>query len=256
MLTEGNTKNSLQDKRVGLKQDTAIDILQLREYVSDLKLLIKQRDKAYNSLESAHLDSLERLVKASAFKDDDTGVHISRMCKISEMISRSHGEDDDFCKLILQASRMHDIGKIGIPDSILKKSGSLTPSEWEEMRKHPQYGYDILKDSSVPMIEMAAEIALTHHEKFDGSGYPRGLKGSEIPLSGQIVAIADFFDALTMTRCYRPAMSDDVALSMIEDERGKHFSPQIVDTFFRISNDIIYARNVINRDALLPIELS
>jgi putative two-component system response regulator len=229
-----------------LEKENAAIRLQLQHYATDFKALYSYREDSYDLLSKAHLDSLGRLARASEYKDDDTGIHILRMAKIAEAIARAHGENDAYCKLILQASPMHDIGKIGIPDSILKKKGSLTDSEWKIMQKHSEFGYEILRGSFVPVIELAAEIALSHHEKYDGSGYPYGLVGDEIPLSGQIVAIADFFDALTMDRCYRKAMPDSDVLALIDKQRGKHFSPELVDTFLAISKEVIALRNFIN----------
>jgi putative two-component system response regulator len=126
---------------------------------------------------------------------------------------------------------MHDVGKIGVPDSVLKKPGGLTPEERQQMNMHPEIGFKMLGDTDVPLHQLAAKIALTHHEKYDGSGYPNGLRGEEIPFAGRVVALVDYFDALTMDRCYRKAFSDDVAVDMIRQERAKHFDPLIVDTF-------------------------
>lgn len=226
--------------------DEAMKDLQVRCYLDDFQTLLLQCEQSNLDLSSAHLQSLTMLAKASEMKDDDTGVHITRMAEISALIAKAHGKSDSFCKLILHASPMHDIGKIGVPDSILKKPGPLTVSEWKVMKEHPIYGYEILKGSTVPVIKMAAEIALNHHEKYDGSGYPSGFSGAEIPLSAQIVALADFFDALSMDRCYRKAMPDNQILSLIEEASGKHFSPELVDSFFTVSDEIILLRNKIN----------
>jgi putative two-component system response regulator len=236
----------LHQQIISLKKENTAVTSQLQLYAADFKVLYSVRNDSSDLLSKAHIDSLARLAKASEYKDDDTGVHILRMAKIAEAVARAHGESDAYCKLILQASPMHDIGKIGIPDSILQKKGSLTDAEWQIMRKHPEFGYEILKDSFVPVIELAAEIALSHHEKYDGSGYPYGLVGDEIPLSGRVVAIADFFDALTMDRCYRKAMPDSYVLALIDEQRGKHFSPELVDTFLAISDEVIELRNFIN----------
>jgi len=123
------------------------------------------------------------------------------MSRLSSIIARAYGQDEKYCNLLEQASPMHDIGKIGIPDDVLKKSGKLTEAEWVLMRKHPEYGANILSGSDVPVLQMAEEVALAHHEKFDGSGYPSNLQGEKIPLRVRTVALADFFDALTMDRC-------------------------------------------------------
>jgi putative two-component system response regulator len=171
------------------------------------------------------------------------------MSRFSSIIARAYGQDEKYCHLLEQASPMHDIGKIGIPDSVLKKPGKLTEQEWECMRKHPEYGANILSGSDVPVLQLAEEVALSHHEKFDGSGYPSNLKSEQIPLSGRIVALADFFDAITMDRCYRPAFSDEKALAMVKENSGSHFDPDVVNAFFSVSHEIICERDRINEES-------
>jgi putative two-component system response regulator len=219
---------------------------QLERFNHDFMLLMKQKEKSYKALELSHLETIRYLAVAAEFKDDDTGEHIVRMSRFASMIARAYGQDANYCSLLEQASPMHDIGKIGIPDSVLKKPGKLTEQEWECMRKHSEYGAKILSGSEVPLIQMAAEVALTHHEKFDGSGYPSKLIGDKIPLSGRIVALADFFDAVTMNRCYRPAFSDDKALNMVIENSGTHFDPDVVKAFLSVSDEIISEREKIN----------
>lgn len=221
---------------------------QLERFNHDFMLLMEQKEKSYKALELSHLDTIKYLAAAAVFKDDDTGEHIDRMSRFSAIIARAYGQDENYCSLLQQASPMHDIGKIGIPDSVLKKPGKLTEQEWECMRKHPEYGANILSGSEVPLIQMAAEVALTHHEKFDGSGYPSKLIGDQIPLSGRIVALADFFDAITMDRCYRPAFSDEKALTMVMENSGSHFDPDVVKAFFSVSDEIIKERDRINNE--------
>lgn len=216
-------------------------------YVRDFSVLLEERDRTYRALYNAHLDMLARLARAADFKDDDTGVHLIRMAKFSEILARAYGMSNEFCELIHTASPMHDIGKIGVPDSILKKRGKLDDAEWQIMRKHPEFGAEILGNSDVPVVKMAAEIALGHHEKYNGQGYPSGLKGDDIPIGARIVAIADFYDALTMERCYKPAYSDAEAFSLIESEKGKHFDPELADCFISIQKDVISMRYEINR---------
>ena len=221
---------------------------QLERFKNDFMMLLEQKEKSYQALESSHLDTIRRLAIAAEFKDNDTGEHIVRMSRFSSMIARAYGQDEKYCNLLEQASPMHDIGKIGIPDDVLKKPGELTEEEWALMRKHPEYGANMLSGSDVPVLQMAEEVALGHHEKFDGSGYPSNLKGEQIPLSARIVALADFFDALTMDRCYRPAFSDEKALTMIKENSGTHFDPSVVKAFFSVSDDIINERNKINNE--------
>ena len=221
---------------------------QLERFKNDFMMLLEQKEKSYQALESSHLDTIRRLAIAAEFKDNDTGKHIIRMSRFSSMIARAYGQDEKYCNLLEQASPMHDIGKIGIPDNVLKKPGKLTEEDWVLMRKHSEYGANILSGSDVPVLQMAEEVALGHHEKFDGSGYPSNLKGEQIPLSARIVALADFFDALTMDRCYRPAFSDEKALTMVEQNIGTHFDPSVVKAFFSVSGDIINERNKINNE--------
>jgi putative two-component system response regulator len=221
---------------------------QLERFNHDFMILMEQKEKSYQALESSHLDTIRRLATAAEFKDDDTGAHILRMSRVSSIIARAYGQDEKYCNLLEQASPMHDIGKIGIPDDVLKKPGKLTKAEWILMRKHPEYGANILSGSDVPVLQMAEEVALAHHEKFDGSGYPSNLQGEQIPLSARIVALADFFDALTMDRCYRPAFSDEKALAMLKESSGTHFDPNVVQAFFSVSNDIINERDRINNE--------
>lgn len=221
---------------------------QLERFKHDFMILMEQKEKSYQALESSHLDTIRRLATAAEFKDGDTGAHIVRMSRFSSIIARAYGQDEKYCNLLEQASPMHDIGKIGIPDDILKKPDKLTKAEWVLMRKHPEYGASILSGSDVPVLQMAEELALAHHEKFDGSGYPSNLQGEQIPLSARIVALADFFDALTMDRCYRPAFSDEKALAMVKESSGTHFDPNVVKAFFSVSNDIINERDRINKE--------
>jgi len=149
--------------------------------------------------------------------------------------------------MLEEAAPMHDVGKIGVPDSILKKPGGLTDQEWEIMRLHPEFGARILGGANTPVLIMASEIAYCHHEKFDGSGYPRGLKGSDIPLAARVVSLIDYFDALTMDRVYRKALPDAAVFSMIADGAGVHFDPALVDVFLANVAAFTELRDQINR---------
>ncbi|QID18951.1 response regulator [Nitrogeniibacter mangrovi] len=174
-------------------------------------------------------ETVTRLARAAEFRDPETGAHIQRMAHYSALIARQAGQSDAYCTMLLLSAPMHDVGKLGIPDHILMKPGRLTPDEFEQMKRHPEIGYDILKDSTSPVIQAAATIALSHHEKFDGSGYPNGLSGEAIPLAGRIVAVADVFDALTSARPYKPAWPLDEARQFLVEGRGQHFDPSCVD---------------------------
>ena len=177
-------------------------------------------------------ETIARLARAAEFRDPETCAHILRMAHYSQLIAQRLGLEPELCERILSAAPMHDVGKVGTPDHILLKPGRLTDEEMAIMRRHATIGYDILKGSSSPMIQLAAEIALSHHEKFNGSGYPGGLAAEAIPLSGRIVAVADVFDALTSARPYKPAWELDRAVAFLKGERGQHFDPTCVDAFF------------------------
>ncbi|MCR6632746.1 MAG: response regulator [Magnetospirillum sp.] len=172
-----------------------------------------------------------RMSKAAEFRDPETGAHIVRMARYSELIARNLGKGPEYCTQILKAAPMHDIGKLGIPDAILLKPGRLNDEEFAIMTQHPLIGYEILAKSESQLIQLGAEIALTHHEKFDGTGYPNGLAGEAIPLSGRIVAVADVFDALTSERPYKVAWSLERARKLLEDTAGSHFDPACVAAF-------------------------
>ncbi|MEY3202285.1 MAG: hypothetical protein RIR70_1835 [Pseudomonadota bacterium] len=214
--------------------------------VEDLHRLLKDKEEAYRALERAHDETLFRLALAAEYKDGDTGVHLVRMGEISAMLARLLGLDAAFCKNLRHAAPMHDVGKIGVPDEVLKKPGRLTPQEWQLMQAHPAIGANILGGSHVPVLKLAAEVALTHHERFDGEGYPQRLKGEAIPIAGRIVALADYFDALTMDRCYRPKFPDAEVKQMITRESGKHFDARLTDTFLTHWDEFAACRDKIN----------
>jgi len=184
------------------------------------------------ALEIAETEIVRRLSMAVEWRDDDTGSHIDRVSRFSGLLARSAGLEPELWEPIRFASPLHDAGKVAIPDSILLKPGKLTAEERTVIQTHAQLGYDLLRGSSSPVLDLAATIAWTHHEKFDGSGYPRGLAGEDIPIEGRIVAIVDVFDALTSNRVYRPAFPMQEALAMMARDRGTHFDPRLLDVFF------------------------
>lgn len=202
---------------------------QIERLLVDLGRLYIERNEALNQVIEAHHDALFRLAVAAEYKDDDTGVHIVRIGMLAERLAVRFGQSRSWSALLRKAAPMHDIGKIGVPDAILKKPGRLTVEERLVINRHPQIGAEILGRSNTPLFQIAAEVALTHHERFDGMGYPNRLRGVEIPLSGRIVSVVDFFDALTMNRCYRAAMPDDTVKEMLRVERGAAFDPAVVD---------------------------
>lgn len=193
--------------------------------------LAEEVRKATAEVIARERETVLRLARAAEFRDPETGAHILRMANYSRLIAEQLGQDREFQELLLQAAPMHDIGKLGTPDQILLKPGRLTPEEFEVMKQHAPIGYEILKDSNSPMLQMAAQIAHSHHEKWDGSGYPNGLAGQTIPLVGRIVAVADVFDALTSERPYKKAWTDEEATRHMREQRAKHFDPDCLDAF-------------------------
>lgn len=190
-------------------------------------------------LRKTRLQVVQRLGRAAEYRDNETGNHIIRMSQISTILARSLGWDEQQCELMLNASPMHDIGKIGIPDKILLKPGKFEPNEWEIMKTHSEIGAELLDGDDSDLLQMARIIALTHHEKWDGTGYPKGLVGEAIPQVGRIVAVADVFDALTSTRPYKKAWPIEEATNYIKDNAGLHFDPNIVSHFFMCLSEII-----------------
>lgn len=188
------------------------------------------------------LEVVRRLGRAGEYRDNETGAHVMRMSKSCRLLALKAGLGQDFAQLILEASPMHDVGKIGIPDNILLKPGRLTPEEREIMNTHVEIGVDIIGDFQSPMMDMAREIAATHHEKWDGSGYPRGLKGEDIPISGRIAAISDVFDALTSERPYKKAWSLEATTTYMQDNAGTHFDPRLLGLFFEIIPEVVALR--------------
>ncbi len=200
--------------------------------------LARQVDVATQQIVARERETLLRLGRAGEYRDEDTGNHVLRMAKYSRIIAEELGLAEIECEDIEYAAPMHDIGKIGIPDQILLKPGKLNKSEWEIMQRHTVMGHNILTNSQSRYIQLGSVIALNHHEKFDGSGYPSGLKGREIPLVARIVAVADVFDALVTERPYKKAWATEEALNLLKQQSGKHFDPQCVDAFFDRLDDI------------------
>lgn len=193
-------------------------------------------------LHDSRLDIIRRLGRAAEYRDNETGLHIIRMSKVSELLARACGMNDDEADMVLNASPMHDIGKIGVPDRILLKPGKLDPEEWEVMKTHATIGSEILSGHGSNLIEAARAIALTHHEKWDGSGYPAGLRGEDIPLVGRIVAVSDVFDALTSERPYKRAWSVDESTAFLRTQSGRHLDPWLIELFMDILPDVLAIR--------------
>lgn len=182
-------------------------------------------------LHETRLQIVQCLGKAAEYKDNETGLHVIRMSHYARILAEAAGFSVAALDDLLNAAPMHDVGKIGTPDAILQKPGRLDEAEWQVMRQHPEIGARIIGEHPAGMLRMARSIALSHHERWDGGGYPGGLRGEEIPLEGRIVAIADVFDALTSVRPYKPAWPVEEAVELLRRESGKHFDPRLVELF-------------------------
>lgn len=208
------------------------------------------RARVRNHLSLVQLDELvetrlavvQRLGRASEYKDNETGLHVIRMSHYSRLIALACGMGAAWSDTLLNASPMHDVGKIGIPDAILQKPGKLDAEEWKIMKRHAEIGARIIGEDGSDLMAMAREVALCHHEKWDGSGYPKGLAGEQIPLAARIVAIADVFDALTSERPYKKAWPVEEATQLIREQAGKHFDPALVEAFLIALPEILQVR--------------
>jgi putative two-component system response regulator len=209
---------------------------------SSLMQAIKQLEAYESTNELPWHETVDRLSRALALRDEETGRHIERVGLYCQLLAQKRGVTTWATGFIRQASMLHDTGKIGISDSVLLKPGSLTDQEMDLVKRHAELGYQLLTGSQSPLLELAASIALTHHEQWDGNGYPRGLQGEEIPIEGRIAAIADVFDALTSDRVYRPALSMDEVLSIMRNERGAKFDPLLIDLFLASIDEFVAIR--------------
>ncbi len=202
--------------------------------------MVQQRT---TELKDTYFEVLRRLGIAGEFHDDETGLHVARVCNYSRIIALASGYSESEAELLYHATALHDTGKIGIPDNILFKPGKLDDNEWDVMRTHCEIGHRIIgQHLNNELLKTAASVALTHHEKWDGSGYPQGLKQTDIPLAGRIVAIADVFDALTSDRPYKKAWPVPAAVSEIVLCSGLHFDPQVVDSFLSNIPEITFVQ--------------
>lgn len=195
-----------------------------------------------DELRETRLQIVQRLGRAAEYKDNETGMHVIRMSHFAYQLALAAGCDPLWAEDLLHAAPMHDVGKIGIPDAILQKPGKLTAEEWDVMRCHPAIGAEIIGDDPARVLQLARSVALYHHEKFDGSGYPHGLAGNAIPLEARIVAIADVFDALTSERPYKKAWPIDQAVALITEQAGAHFDPALVTHFLPLLPQLIAIR--------------
>lgn len=232
--------NALRRRRLELENRSHTASLEqmVRTRTIALQQALEWLERSEKELRLSREETIQRLAIAAEFRDHATAKHIQRMSRYCELLARKVGLSEEQCDLIRTASPMHDIGKIGTPDHVLLKPGKFTPEEFSVITQHAEIGYRILSGSDAELLKVAAVIAWTHHERFDGTGYPRGLKGELIPLEGRIAAIADSFDALTTQRVYKPAFTLDHAIDLMRKHRGEHFDPELLDTFFNSMEDI------------------
>ncbi|MDO9467220.1 MAG: response regulator [Thiobacillus sp.] len=220
-----------------------LDAQMAHRLVYDQKTVLEEMVRARTEeLRRTRLQIVQRLGMAAEYRDEETGNHILRMSHSCALLAGAVGWSEEDCDLILNASPMHDIGKIGIPDAIMLKPGKFEPNEWEIMQTHAAIGGKLLEGDDSSLMCMAREIALTHHEKWDGSGYPNALAGAAIPQSGRIAALADVFDALTSVRPYKKAWTVEAAVDLIKDNKGKHFEPALVEVFLQELPGIVAIR--------------
>lgn len=204
---------------------------------------ITEIENLYDELEETQKEIIYKLGEIGETRSSETGYHVKRVAEYSKLFAEKVGLDFSLVKSLFMASPMHDIGKVAIPDSILNKPGKLTPQEWEIMKTHAQIGYEILKNSKRDILKAAAIVSYSHHEKWDGSGYPQGLKAQEIHIFGRITAIADVFDALGSDRCYKKAWDLNKIIEFFNQEKGKHFDPELIDIFMKNLDDFLYIRD-------------
>lgn len=201
-----------------------------------------------NELLETRLEIIRRLGRAAEYRDNETGMHVLRMSHITRLLAQAYGLGDARTELLFQASPMHDVGKIGIPDRILLKPGALTPDEWVIIKRHTTIGAEIIGNHGSDLIVMARMVALRHHERWDGSGYPGGLEMTDIPIEARIVALADVFDALLSVRPYKQAWTLDDTLQYVFSQRAQHFDPDLVDAFVQVLPDCLRVRETYRDD--------
>ena len=232
--------NALRRRRLELEnryhRENLEDIVRTRTLA--LQQALEWREHTEKELRLSREETIQRLAIAAEFRDSATAQHVQRMSHYCELLARKAGLSPERCDLIRTASPMHDIGKIGTPDHVLLKPGKFTDEEFGVIAQHAEIGYRILSGSDAELLKVAAVIAYTHHERFDGTGYPRGLKGETIPIEGRIAAIADAFDALTTQRVYKPAFELGHAIDLMRKHRSAHFDPELLDTFIASTDEL------------------
>jgi putative two-component system response regulator len=221
--------------------------LALREQKTWLENAVKEKTQELSAINIELEDTQREILFAMGYigeiRSKETANHVKRVARYSQLLAKYYGLDEEEAQLIKDASPMHDIGKVGIPDAILNKPGKLTSQEYQAMKEHADFGYELFKNSKRKLLQAASIISYEHHEKYDGSGYPRGLKGTDIHIYGRITALADVFDALASDRVYKKAWADEKIFSLIREESGKHFDPKLVDIFFENLGEFLTIRD-------------
>ncbi|CAM3906836.1 PAS domain S-box protein [Arcobacter cloacae] len=245
-IWKGQISNIFKDGKTHHFLATVVPIINLNgeilEYMS-IRKEITDVIELHKEIEESQKEIIYKMGEIGESRSNETGNHVKRVANYSKLLATLYGLDEKECDILFTASPMHDIGKVGIPDSILNKPGKLDENEWKIMRKHCVIGYNILKNSKREILKAAAIVAMTHHEKWDGTGYPKGLKGEEIHIYGRITAIADVFDALGSHRCYKKAWEDEKIFELLRDEKDKHFDPKLIDLFFENIDKFIEIRD-------------
>lgn len=235
-IWNGQIHNIFKDEKVHYFLATVVPIINLQgetlEYMS-IRKEITEVIELHKEIEETQREVIYKMGEIGESRSNETGNHVKRVAEYSKLLARLYGLNEKESEILFTASPMHDIGKVGIPDAILNKPGKLTEQEWEIMRKHSMIGYDILKNSKREILKAAAIVARDHHEKWDGSGYPRKTKAEEIHIYGRITAVADVFDALGSSRCYKKAWEDEDIFKLLQEQKGKHFEPKLIDLFFK-----------------------
>ena len=247
----GVIKNRKKDGNFYIVEVTISPILnekgEIEEFIA-IRNDITQILELHKEIEETQEDIILKMGEIGETRSQETGFHVKRVAVYSQILAKYYGLDKKEIQYLTIASPMHDIGKVAIPDNILHKAGKLTQEEWEVMQTHAQIGYELFNKSERELLKTAAIIAHEHHEKYDGSGYPRGLRGEEIHIYGRITALADVFDALGSERCYKKAWDDERVFKLIKEERGKHFDPKLVDIFFQHLDEFLHVREKYKED--------
>ena len=228
-----NVANALYRRRREAENQRLVAQLEgaVQERNEELEVTLQDLELSETKVWVSQAETIFRLARLVEYRDEETGHHLHRMSSYCELLARQAGLPEQRCELVRLASQLHDVGKVAIPDSILLKRGKLTPEEFEVIKGHAETGFQMLSGAAAEVVQLGALIARTHHERWEGSGYPRGLAGEGIPPEGRIAAIADVFDVLTSDRVYRPAFPVKSAIEMMREERGRHFDPELLDAF-------------------------